>query len=59
MVVALDRPYVLGASRARVKLATYGSTPGALAAVTNVLLGKADAPGELPVQVRGVARTGC
>lgn len=59
VVVALDRPYVLGASRARVKLATYGSTPGALAAVTNVLLGKADAPGELPVQVRGVARTGC
>jgi beta-N-acetylhexosaminidase len=41
VVVALDRPYVLGASRARVKLATYGSTPGALAAVTNVLLGKA------------------
>jgi beta-N-acetylhexosaminidase len=59
VVVALDRPYVLGASRAKVKLATYGSTPGALSAVTNVLLGKASAPGRLPVRVGGVARTGC
>jgi beta-N-acetylhexosaminidase len=59
VVVALDRPYVLGASRADVKLATYGTTPGALAALTNVLLGRASAPGQLPVPVAGVARTGC
>ena len=59
MVVALDRPYVLGASRARVKLATYGTTPGALSALTGVLLGRQPAPGHLPVPVGGVGRTGC
>jgi beta-N-acetylhexosaminidase len=59
VVVALDRPYVLGASRARVKLATYGTTPGALSALTGVLLGEQPAPGHLPVPVGGVGRTGC
>jgi beta-N-acetylhexosaminidase len=59
VVVALDRPYVLGASRAQVKLATYGSTPGALQALTSVLLGRSSAPGHLPVPVGGVGRTGC
>ena len=59
VVVALDRPYVLGASRAPVRLATYGSTTGALSALAAVLAGKATAPGHLPVPVGGVARTGC
>lgn len=59
VVVALADPFVLGASRARVRLATYGSTPGALTALLDVLLGRATAPGRLPVPVVGVPRSGC
>lgn len=59
VLVALDRPYVLGAARARVRLATYGSTPGAMRALVDVLLGRASAPGRLPVRVPGVPRPGC
>jgi beta-N-acetylhexosaminidase len=59
VLVALDRPYVLGAGRSPVRLATYGSTPGAMRALVDVLLGRATAPGELPVPVAGAARSGC
>ena len=60
IVVSTDTPYVLGQSTARTaKIAVYGDTPGAMRALTDVLLGKAKAPGRLPVEVSGVARTGC
>ena len=60
VVVALDTPYVLGRSHARTaKIATYGDTSGAMRALVAVLLGRATAPGHLPVSVPGVARTGC
>jgi beta-N-acetylhexosaminidase len=59
VVVALADPFVLGASRAPVRLATYGSTPGAVGALVDVLLGRAAAPGRLPVAVTGVPRQGC
>ncbi len=59
VVVALDRPYVLGAGRAPVRLATYGSTPGAMSALVDVLVGRAPAPGRLPVPVAGAPRAGC
>jgi beta-N-acetylhexosaminidase len=59
VAVAVDRPYVLGASRATSKLATYGTTAGAMGALVDVLLGRAPAPGRLPVAVRGVERRGC
>lgn len=60
VLVATDRPYLLGPTRARVaKIATYGETPGAMAALVDVLLGDATAPGSLPVPVPGVARSGC
>jgi len=59
VVVALDRPYVLGATRAPVRLATYGTTSGAMRALVDVLLGGASAPGRLPVPVPGVPRAGC
>jgi beta-N-acetylhexosaminidase len=60
VVVTLDTPYVLGRSRARVaKVALYGDTPGAMRALVDVLLGKARAPGQLPVPVGGVERRGC
>lgn len=59
VLVALDRPYVLGAGRSSVRLATYGSTPGAMSALADVLVGRAQAPGELPVPVAGAPRPGC
>ena len=59
VVVALADPYVLGASDAPVRLATYGDTPGAMSALVDVLLGRAEAPGRLPVEVAGVERPGC
>lgn len=59
VLVATDTPYVLGRARGGVKIATYGRTPGAMRALVDVLLGKAPAPGHLPVQVAHVPRTGC
>ncbi len=59
VVVATDRPYLLGASDAPVRIATYGETPGAMAALVEVLLGRERAPGRLPVDVPGVPRRGC
>ena len=41
------------------KLAPYGQTPGAMAALVAFLQGRAPAPGHLRVVVAGVARTGC
>ncbi|MBD8868551.1 beta-N-acetylhexosaminidase [Nocardioides sp. MJB4] len=58
VAVALATPYVLGRSRAPVRIATFGSTPGAMSALVQVLLGRARAPGRLPVEVPGV-RAGC
>jgi beta-N-acetylhexosaminidase len=60
VVVTLDTPYALGRSSARLaKVAMYGDTPGAMRALVNVLVGKARAPGRLPVPVSGVQRNGC
>lgn len=60
VVVTLDTPYALGRSRARVaRIAMYGQTPGAMRALVDVLLGRARAPGRLPVAVPGVPRRGC
>lgn len=59
VAVATNTPYVLGTVRAPVRIATYGDTPGAMSALVDVLLGKAAAPGSLPVPVPGVERDGC
>ena len=60
VVVALDRPSVLGGDvKARVELATYGTTPQAFEALIEVLLGAHSAPGRLPIDVPGAERTGC
>jgi len=59
VVVALDRPDVLARSHAPVRLATYGATAGAMDAAGSFLLGLAPAPGTLPVEVRGLPRSGC
>ena len=57
-VVAVDTPYVLGRTAAPVRIATYGDTLGAMTALVRFLQGDAEAPGRLPVPVRGV-RMGC
>jgi beta-N-acetylhexosaminidase len=59
VVVATDTPYVLAKGHAPVKIATYSSTPGAMRALVDVLLGRRRAPGTLPVEVPGVTRNGC
>ena len=59
IAVATDTPYVLARLSAPVKIATFADTPGAMSALVDVLLGKAKAPGSLPVPVPGVAREGC
>lgn len=59
IAVATDTPYALGSVTAGVRIATYGDTPGAMAALVEVLLGRSRAPGQLPVAVPGVTRPGC
>lgn len=52
VVVALDVPYPLSTSTAATaRLAAFGRTPATFDAVVAVLLGRADAPGRLPVPV--------
>lgn len=59
VLVATDTPYLLGYAEAPVEVATYGTTPGAMTALVEVLTGEARAPGRLPVAVDGVERRGC
>ncbi len=59
VVVALDRPGVLAGTGAKVRLATFGDSPGSIRALADVLLGRAKAPGRLPVTVPGLKRQGC
>jgi len=59
VAVATDTPYVLGRSPARVRIATYGASDGAMRALADVLLGRAKASGRLPVRVPGVQRRAC
>ena len=59
VLVALDRPDLLARSTAPVRVATYGSTPGAMDALVGFLVGGGSAPGKLPVRVPAIPRTGC
>ena len=59
VLVATGTPYLLGYADEPVEIATFGTTPGAMSALVNVLRGQAPAPGSLPVPVEGVARRGC
>jgi beta-N-acetylhexosaminidase len=59
VAVATDSPWVLGQVGAPTRIATYGDTPAAMDVLVEVLLGRAKAPGQLPVRVAGVARSGC
>ncbi|MEU7908155.1 glycoside hydrolase family 3 N-terminal domain-containing protein [Actinoplanes sp. NPDC049118] len=55
----MDTPYLLAGSRSPTLLATYSSSPLALAALANVLAGKAPAPGRSPVPVSTLPRSAC
>ena len=59
VAVATDSPWVLARVEAPTRVATYGDTSGAMGALVDVLLGRATAPGRLPVTVAGVERRGC
>lgn len=59
VTVTTDSPYPLARSSAPVRIALYGDTPGAMAALVDVLTGAASAPGRLPVAVDGQERQGC
>ncbi|GAB2684705.1 glycoside hydrolase family 3 N-terminal domain-containing protein [Thalassiella azotivora] len=60
VVVALDAPYGLSTSDADARVALLGRTPGAFAALVDVLTGARTAPGRLPVAVDGLPeRAGC
>ncbi len=59
VAVATDTPWVLGQVSAPTRIATYGDTPAAMDVLVQVLTGQAPAPGQLPVKVAGVARSGC
>lgn len=60
VVVSLDTPYALADSEAATaKIALYNRTPGAFRALVDVLTGRAQGAGRLPVEVTGVERDGC
>jgi beta-N-acetylhexosaminidase len=59
VTVAMDTPYLLAAAKSPVLLATYSSSPLSLAALADVLAGRASAPGRSPVPVRGLPPSAC
>ncbi|WP_374457223.1 glycoside hydrolase family 3 protein [Nocardioides sp.] len=59
VAVATDSPWVLGRVEAPTRIAAYGDTPAAMDVLVEVLLGRAPAPGRLPVKVAGLERSGC
>lgn len=59
VTVAMDTPYVLNAARSPVLLATYSSAPVAMAALADVLAGRAKPTGRSPVPVPGLAASTC
>lgn len=60
VVVALDTPHGLGSSSASsARLALFGRTPQAFAALVDVLTGRSPASGTLPVRVDGASPPSC
>jgi len=60
VVVALDVPYGLGRSAATsARLALFGRTPQAFDALVDVLTGRAQASGTLPVTLQDVTAASC
>nr|MDT0658695.1 glycoside hydrolase family 3 N-terminal domain-containing protein [Micromonospora sp. DSM 115978] len=59
VTVAMDTPYLLGRADSKTLLATYSSTPVAMAALADVLAGRARPTGRSPVPVPGLPATAC
>jgi beta-N-acetylhexosaminidase len=59
VTVAMDTPYLLGSARSAVLLATYSSSAVSMAALADVLAGRARPTGDSPVQVFGLPRSSC
>ncbi|KAK0528110.1 hypothetical protein OC834_000381 [Tilletia horrida] len=59
IAVALDTPYVLNTTSASTRVALFGQTPQAFQALVDVLTGKAQGSGRLPVTVNGLQRASC
>jgi beta-N-acetylhexosaminidase len=59
VTVTTDTPYVLAGARSPVLLAAYSADGSSLAALADVLAGRAAAPGHSPVAVNGLPRSSC
>jgi beta-N-acetylhexosaminidase len=59
ITVAMDTPYLLGASRSPTLLATYSSSQLSMTALADVIAGTAAAPGRSPVGITGLPRSAC
>ncbi len=59
VTVAMDTPYVLGQAKSPTLLATYSSSRASMAALADVLAGKAAPRGRSPVKVTGLPATTC
>jgi beta-N-acetylhexosaminidase len=59
VTVAMDTPYLLGRADSAVLLATYSSSPASMAALADVLAGRAEPTGRSPVPVNGLPDTSC
>lgn len=59
VTVAMDTPYLLAQSDSKALVATYSSSDLSMAAVAQVLAGKAKAVGRSPVEVAGLPRSTC
>jgi beta-N-acetylhexosaminidase len=57
ITVAMDTPYLLGASRSPVLMATYSSSPQSMLALADAIAGKTKPTGISPVPVPGLLRT--
>jgi Beta-glucosidase-related glycosidases len=59
VTVGMDTPYLLGRATSKVLLATYSSTAASMAALADVLAGRAKPTGRSPVEVPGLPRSTC
>src|SRR5690606_18787185 len=59
VTVAMDMPYLLEESDSQVLIATYSSSRLSLAALADVLAGRAPATGRSPVPLRGLPPSAC
>jgi beta-N-acetylhexosaminidase len=59
VTVAMDAPYLLGAARSPVLLATYSPGPPSMLGLADVLTGRAKPTGRSPVAVSGLPRSTC